>query len=356
MNINLSAPINFLGYGVVGTNVLLALQQAGHNVTLWPIGPVETNPSHVQDVANAVARQDFYDTNAPSIRVWHQFDMAQHVGRFHFGMPIFELDTFTKREAHHLKTLDGLLVCSKWAADICRNNLLPKCPNTYVVPLGVNRSVFNENRSYEDKNWTTFLNVGKWEVRKGHDLLIKAFGAAFSTRDRVRLWMMCHNPFLPQNKYNEWLKLCQQSPLSGKITLVPRAKYDIDVARIMCEATCGVFPSHAEGWNLELLEMMACGKQVIATNYSAHTEFCNESNCHLINVTETEKAVDNIWFFGQGNWAKLGEPQFDQLVEYMRAVHRENQEGSLGVNKAGIETAERFSWANTADAIIKAVY
>ena len=51
-------------------------------------------------------------------------------------------------------------------------------------------------------------------------------------------------------------------------------------------ADCGLFPARAEGWNLELLEMMACGKQVIATNYSAHTEFCTKENSILIESDE----------------------------------------------------------------------
>ena len=56
----------------------------------------------------------------------------------------------------------------------------------------------------------------------------------------------------------------------------------------MAKTDCGVFPARAEGWNLELLEMMSCNKPVIATNYSAHTEFCDDKNCMLIDIEDME--------------------------------------------------------------------
>ena len=77
----------------------------------------------------------------------------------------------------------------------------------------------------------------------------------------------------------------------------------------MSKADCGIFPSRAEGWNLDMLEMMALNKSIITTNYSAHTEFCNKDNSFLIDISETEPANDGKWFFGQGNWAKIGEEQ-----------------------------------------------
>jgi glycosyltransferase involved in cell wall biosynthesis len=118
----------------------------------------------------------------------------------------------------------------------------------------------------------------------------------------------------------------------------------------MSEADCGVFPARAEGWNLELLEMMSLGKQVIATNYSAHTQFCTPNNCHLIHTAELEPAYDGV-FFGNdsvGNWARLDNDQLDQLVERMRAVHKNPHEP----NTTGIETAQVFSWERAARRIV----
>ena len=120
----------------------------------------------------------------------------------------------------------------------------------------------------------------------------------------------------------------------------------------MSQVDCGVFPSRGEGWNLELLEMMSCGKHVIATDYSAHTEFCTKDNAGLVTITSLESAFDNKWFFGQGNWAKIGDHQiFDLNMKMQRFIL--DKKGT--VNKAGIETAKRFSWQNTAKTIMETI-
>lgn len=122
---------------------------------------------------------------------------------------------------------------------------------------------------------------------------------------------------------------------------------------IMRQVDCGVFPSRAEGWNLELLEMMAMGKHVIATNYSAHTEFCTPVNSRLINIDNLETAFDGVFFDGQcGLWAELAQEQKDVTIEYMRDVHTLKQDGQLIANQNGIDTGKQFSWKNSAQELI----
>ena len=60
-----------------------------------------------------------------------------------------------------------------------------------------------------------------------------------------------------------------------------------------------------------------------------------------------EPAQDGKWFFGQGNWAKIEQKQFDSLVEHMRMIHGLKQSGKLYSNSSGIETAIKYSWENT---------
>ncbi len=124
----------------------------------------------------------------------------------------------------------------------------------------------------------------------------------------------------------------------------------------MNQTDCGIFPARAEGWNLELLEMMSCGKSVIATGYSGHTEFCDDDNCMIVETGELEDAQDGKWFRGQGKWASIGDKQIDQMAEYMREVHKLKQKDDLKINQNGIETAKKFSWTNTANKIVESAY
>lgn len=347
MNLNLIAPINQLGYGIAGVNTLKALQSEGVNVSLFPIGqPQVVTQEDAEAVKRGMEAAKLFDVNAHCIRMWHQHDMSQFVGRGkHVGFPIFELDTFNDLEKHHLQSCDELMVCSKWAKDVVDSNTL-LCPTT-VVPLGVDMNIFKPApRRVDDK--TIFFNCGKWEVRKGHDILMEAFRKVCEKVDNVELWMMCSNPFNSPEEENRWV----QSYNHPQVKLIPRMETQQEVYNIITQVDCGVFPSRGEGWNLELLEMMAVGKHVIATDYSAHTEFCTEENCGLIPINTTEPAFDGKWFFGQGNWAEMNTLEINTLAHKMLETHYLLRSEDCR-NEAGIETARKFSWQNTAREIIK---
>jgi glycosyltransferase involved in cell wall biosynthesis len=280
--------------------------------------------------------------------------MAQFAGKgTRIGFPIFELDKFNDFEKHQLQSLDRVFVCSEWAKKIVLNNTTIEESNIIVVPLGVDSSIFQPSEMPQSGP-TRFFNCGKWEIRKGHDILVDIFNSAFNEDDNVELLMMCENPFLGE-KNNDWINYYKQSPIANKIRFIPRQKYHRDVYNIMRQVDVGVFPVRAEGWNLELLELLSCGKHVITTDYSGHTEFTNRNNSYIVETDTLVKAQDGIWFHGQGEWAELGKRQEDQIINHMRETHRLKQDSELELNLAGIETAIKFSWENTAREILNGI-
>jgi len=352
MRINLISPINDLGYGYTGLHITDELIKKGHDVALFPIGRPNCHFRHEDNIKQALENADRWSNDAPCVRIWHQHDMSMFVGHGeHVGFPIFELDTFNEKEKHHLQSCDELFVCSKWAADVCYDNFATPNPPVAVVPLGVDNEIFTPKLS--KRKPTIFLNCGKWEVRKGHGDLWQMFNMAFTSEDNVELWMMCNNPFLNDEQTHLWEESYRNSTLGAKIRFLPRVESDMQVAEIMQQADCGVFPSHAEGWNLEALEMLSCGKQVIATDYSAHTEFLTQTNSWLIPTYGVEPAFDGIWFHKQGNWASFLDTTLKSAATAMRTIHDRKQSNQLEINEAGLETAQKFSWTNTAKTLIQ---
>ncbi len=354
--INIISPINQLGYGITGLNLSKALHKSS-SVSLWPLGaPQVTNQLDADLIGTMCNNAHLPDFSAPCIRIWHQHDMSQFVGNgLKIGFPIFELDKFTDLEKHHLEHVDKIFVCSKWAKNIILKEVSIKENNVHVVPLGVDETIFQTQS--RDVTKTIFFNCGKWEVRKGHDILVEAFNQAFNDDDDAELWMMCDNLFYTPDEQREWEQLYSTSKLGSKIRIINRLDTQEEVYNIMASTDCGIFPSRAEGWNLELLEMMSCGKHVIATDYSAHTEFCTKENCLLVTIEEKETAYDGKWFTGNsGEWAKLGDNQVDQMVVHMRDIHKRKQSDSLGVNDAGVATAQEFSWSNSASKVLEAIH
>src|SRR6056300_619140 len=355
---NIISPINQLGYGVTGLNIIKALRKM-QPVSLWPIGqPQVTSEEDSFIVRDSINNAHFFDESDPCIRIWHQHDMAQFVGRgTKIGFPIFELDKFKPMERHHLNSVDKLFVCSHWAKEVCINDQIkPHSASLYddairVIPLGVDNKIFQPCEIKDGP--TVFFNCGKWEVRKGHDVLVDIFNSAFSDDYNVELWMMCDNPFLSAEEDEKWKNKYLSRPIGYKVRFISRKRTHDEVYNIMAQVDCGIFPSKAEGWNLEPLELMACGKHVIITNYSAHTEFCNTKNSYLIDIDELEPAYDGKWFNGKvGSWAKIGQDQIEQTINHMRTVHSLKQDGQLKVNEEGIKTSKEFTWENTAKEIL----
>ncbi len=351
MDININAPINSLGYGVVGLNVVGGLDRLGHRPALWPLGEVDAPEDQNDMLRRALMRREQFNPRAPSLRISAQSDLAHHVGRGpHCGLPIFELTRFSAVELHHLGAQDLLFVASRWAKQILVDNGLPQ-ERVHVARFGVDHRIFRFSEE-ASPGTTVFLNVGKWEFRKGHDVLAEAFNSAFTRRDDVRLVMLTPNPFHAEGESREWADVYRGSSLGGKIEVIEeRLPTQRDVAALMAKADCGVFPFRAEGWNLYLAEMMAMGKNVIATNYSAPTEYLTRENARLIQIDGLAEAGDGKWFYGQGEWADFGDAQVEQLVTHMREVHRLKQAGKLKPNLAARDTMAAYSWDQTAGAI-----
>jgi glycosyltransferase involved in cell wall biosynthesis len=353
--INITAPINQLGYGIASLNIVKSLHNAGCEVSLFPIGNVSVNAPDISIIQSSINNAKFFDPNAPSLLIWHQNGLHQHVGRGpQIGFPIFELDTFDDLEHHHIQSCDNLFVCSQWAKDIVLNHSRPTRwgdrladDDIFVVNLGVDQEIFTPQQIVK-KNKVVFFNCGKWEIRKGHDILIEAFKIAYDQNKNIELHMMCTNPFNSLKEEQAWRNMYDHE----SVRIIPRAETQQEVYNRMAYADCGVFPSRAEGWNLELLEMMSIGRHVITTDYSAHTAFCDNYNSTLIPVTELEDAHDGKWFFGKGKWANLNETHVqllaDAMVEFASRFDR-------SISNSGVETGKLFSWHATASRILSAV-
>lgn len=351
MKINVHAPIGYTGYGVAGLNIVKSLVSRGNEVALWhKPNPSVDNQVDADIVSEAIRRQDFCSFDAPSLKIWHQFDLIEHIGRGkYYAFPFFELDTFNEKEIKNIQFPDHIFVTCQWAKDVvCQYR---DTSEVSIVPLGVDENIFAPKvRKRNDR--FVIANFGKWEKRKGHDVLADIFNKAFLPTDDVELRMYPYNPFLNEKEVKTWEDHYMFRPLGHRTFISSRIQTHVELARHMSLIDVAIFPSRAEGWNLELLETMAMGKTVITTNYSAHTGFCNKDNAILVDIDAKEKAHDGKWFFGAGSWAKLGDDQIDAFVEALRVCYKKWQHDDASLyNECGIATGKGLTWDNTASII-----
>lgn len=341
-------PIGYTGYGITSLNILKALSTKC-SVALFHIGDhrqISLNNIQESDlIKSCMMGSQFYDSNATTLKIWHPHDLSMRPGKGKYCVfPFFELDSLSPIEIHQLNQADIVFTASSWGKQTLEKNMVST--QVEIAPLGVDSSIFFPQQTKTHEPYI-FFHIGKWEKRKSQDILLECFSKAFTTHDNVELWLVPHNPFLSKEEEAVWIKLVNDNILSDKIKIFPRLQTQYDLAKLINRADCGVFISRAEGWNNEILESMALNKPVIVTNYSAHTEYCNQNNSYLINITNLESAYDNKWFRGEGNWAYIGDTEKESIIENMRMVYTKDIRSNIN----GLETAQKFSWQSTAEKI-----
>jgi glycosyltransferase involved in cell wall biosynthesis len=336
MEVNIVGPCTTqTSYGLVVLNLCKALDDLGNKVSLFPLGQVEQHSYF--NIKEWVENSFLFNKEAPCVRIFHQHSLDLFCGKLHIGFPIFELDRFTPRQRHHLQSCDVLLSCSKWAQEV-----VPR--KSSLVPLGVDLELFSPLPNFNEK--PAFLHIGKTEVRKRSYEIVDCFAQEFKDDD-VELWLAWSNIFTGNEDWDRYAK----QKLGDKVKFVPRMDY-VDLPKLINKADALISMSSAEGWNLPILEGMACEKWVIATDCTGQTEFLDDS-CHKIEVDELEWAQDGQWFNREGKWYKVGEKQKTQFKEHLRDIYNKIKAGS--VNSAARERAKEFSWENSAKKLITSI-
>ena len=344
---NIISPIScHTGYGITGYNIWNELYTHNTDTTLFNIGDISIEDHWNKDnIIRSLSNQEHFNSTNDCLKIWHTNDILfRPIGNSKYGcLTFFELNHIPQREIKSINLLDYIFVASEWA----KNVLLDQGVTTSIIvcPQGVDRDIFTNNYIQPPKDDTyIFINIGKWEVRKGHDILYQIFNSAFSKDDNVALWMINTNPFLTQEQTQKWIDLYKNSELGEKIKIFPRIKSQKQLAILMQYADCGIFPSRAEGWNNEAIEMMSVGKPIIITNYAAHTQYCNKHNAYLIDIDRLCEARDDMWFKNTiGQWADINNRCIEQFIENMRHVYSYR----ITTNPFGVSTAQTLSWANT---------
>lgn len=345
--INLRLPINQLGYGIVGFNILKSL---AHNTDIcyFPIGNPECPNEYHELITKTIQNQDLFTPNNPSLQIWHQWQLENRIGKgLNAVISFFEIDILNKREINNILNHDIYISSSQWMTEIIKTYI--PAIQVHTVPMGVDSKFFLPTvKHIDEKIPYTFLHIGKLEIRKGHDILCDIFNKAFTKEDNVRLLIAWHSPFISDDEKKKWEIMYRESPLGDKIEFVPRIS---DLRQLYAESDCCIFPTRAESICLPAIEAMSCNRPVIITNYSGQTAFCNNFNSYLVNIDELESAYDGIWFHGDGQWAKIGDNQIEQFINHMRFCYK----CRINLNPEGRRTAEQLDWKNISKQIYEII-
>lgn len=248
-----------------------------------------------------------------------------------------------------LKEFDELWVPSKWQRD-CSITQGYDPNKIQVVPEGVDSKTFYPEKvdlldTYKDGRFK-FLLLGRWDYRKSTREIIETFLKTFNKEEPVDLVVSIDNPYGEQMdgfKTTEE-RLNHYSLIDDRIKIIHFPSRE-DYIKYLKTGHVFLSCARSEGWNLPLIEAMACGTPSIYSNCSGQLEFA-EGLGLPVNILEERPASD--FTYARFKMSELPgnyyEPDFEHLAQVMRYVYENyNLEKEKALKESEI-IREKFSW------------
>ncbi|MFA4924888.1 MAG: glycosyltransferase family 4 protein, partial [Ignavibacteriaceae bacterium] len=303
-------------------------------------------------------------------------------GKKNFGYTFFE-NELTQESHRNLKNYDMVLVGSTW-----NKNKLEQAgiKNAEVLIQGIDPEIFYPAEKDYPSDYFKIFSGGKFELRKGQDLVLKAVKILQQKYRDIVLVNAWYN-YLPStmtsmNKSNhinfelvgeKWeeymfnINRMKSFELIGekwKEYMLNLYKMNsIDAGRILTfplvanqksrelylNTDLGLFPNRAEGGtNLVLMEYMACGKPVIASFSTGHKDILTDENSlPLKNMKEFKLFNERKELIA--DWE---EADMDEIISKIEYAYFNRDE----INKIGLKAAsdlKQFTWEATSDNLLK---
>jgi teichuronic acid biosynthesis glycosyltransferase TuaC len=169
---------------------------------------------------------------------------------------------------------------------------------TRVVPNGCDLSTFHVSDRIEarhklglDPNVQTIVYIGRMDVKKGLRELVEAVASMHRQRPNLQLYMVGAGPDR---------SLIESAITAHKaatyIHAMPACSFE-EVATWMAAANLITLPSYMEGCPNVVLEALACGRPVVATNVGGIPEIMSDAGGRLVpprNPAELAHALESV--------------------------------------------------------------
>jgi autotransporter strand-loop-strand O-heptosyltransferase len=252
-----------------------------------------------------------------------------------------------------LKTYDQLWVPSEWQRTVSIEQGYPH-DRIKVVPEGIDPKIFKPRLDYFKDHFIFFV-AARWEYRKSMNEIVTQFVSTFRDNQNVKLVISADNPFPSDGMRTteERINALDLGDYKCKIEIkhfMPFNEYVETLQTCNCYVSC----ARAEGWNLPLLEAIACGVPTICSDYGAQLDFAKGIS-HTVDIVRDLPPNELFGWNGPcpGTWA---EPDYEHLGYQMKYVFENFIGCRYRAEMGSSEIRRKFTWDVAAKVAAKHIY
>jgi len=265
---------------------------------------------------------------------------------YKIGYNVWESTRYSEQFFQQLLTLDELWVPTEWQKEISIKQGYPE-DKIFVIPEGVDGKTFKPTSKPKKKDKFQFVIVGRWDYRKGIKESIEGFLKAFPDNPDVELLLNVENPYPVDGMKSTEERLKHYGLEDDRIKILKfldRKQY----ISLLQNANVLISCARAEGWNLPLIEALACGTPSIYTKCSGQLEFTKSGGLG-VNILGEEPATNGKDLTYEHNIpGNFYTPDLNHLVDQIKDSYEDYPYWKDWHLKRSKQIREEFSWKNQA--------
>lgn len=304
--------------------------------------PVDRMPPRIRRLQAAPLRLDL-----PQVVYAPGDQLSKNSGNYRIGFSMLEVDRLPETWVAQANQMDEVWTPTAWGREVFQASGVQR--PLHVIPLGVDLERFQPGPPRRQlAGRTVFLSVFEWGPRKGWEILLRAYRAAFRATDDVLLLLKIDSR-APGGSPARELAALLPAPAPPVALIYNQPLSVAQLVELYQGADCFVLPTRGEGWGMPVLEAMACGVPVISTDWSGATAFLNAENGYPLPIKGlVETGVAHPYYTG----ARWAEPDEAALVELLRRVHT-NRDDARARGRRAAEEARRWGWDRAVSAVVE---